>query len=255
MFSTLYKVNVPSFLIKAIVNWYGKLKVCIKWNGVFSGVFNVYSGVRQGGVLSPFLFNLYVNCIITELRRKRLGCCINDIYLGILMYADDILLLSSSCIELQNMLNVCSDIGTDLSIHFNAKKSACCVVGPHNSIILCTLSINNINLMWHGRIKYLGFYLKSATTFTTDFNEARRNYFTTLNNILSNTKHCSEMVKLELIERQCMPILLYCMECFSLSSTEIASLNSWINMAYRKIFGYNKWESVRTLLFFSFLVE
>ena len=208
LFSTLYKLKLPAFLIKTIVNWYGKLKVCVKWNGVFSGVFNVHSEVRQGGVLSPSLFNLYVNCMITELRKNRLGCCINNLYLGILMYADDILLLSSSCIELQNMLNVCSDVGYNLGILFNAKKSMCSVVGPYKPSNLCNLSINNVNLRWHDKIKYLGFYLKSAINFTVDFSEARRRYFTTLYNILSKSKHCSELVKLELIEKQCMPILL-----------------------------------------------
>ena len=91
--------------------------------------------------------------------------------------------------------------------------------------------------------------IKSGVSFGIDFSEARRKYFSTFNSILCNAKHCSDLVKLELIERQCIPLLLYCIESFSLSVIEIKSINSWLNMAYRKIFGYHKWESVRSLIF------
>jgi len=51
----------------------------------------VYCGVRQGGVFSPLLFNLYVDDLICRLELSNLGCCINGIYLGCIMYADDVL--------------------------------------------------------------------------------------------------------------------------------------------------------------------
>ena len=70
---TLFKYNLPVFLIKTIANWYSKLKVAVKWGGVFSNSFSVCSGVRQGGVLSASLFNMYINCMIVELRKKNLA--------------------------------------------------------------------------------------------------------------------------------------------------------------------------------------
>ena len=58
------------------------------------------SGVRQGGVLS-ILFNLYVDTIIELLQASDLGCHIYGAYVGCLLYADDIILLSASLGNLQ----------------------------------------------------------------------------------------------------------------------------------------------------------
>jgi len=79
--------------------------------------------------LSPLLFNLYVDDLLCELKASKLGCCIKDIYVGCVMYADDILLLSASVITLQSMLSICSEYGRKHDIIFNCKKSMCMAVG------------------------------------------------------------------------------------------------------------------------------
>ena len=59
---------------------------CIKWNYIYSDMFAVRSGVRQGSVLSPVLFAVYLNDIFTDhyLTRKSF----------VILYADDILLVT-----------------------------------------------------------------------------------------------------------------------------------------------------------------
>ena len=62
----------------------------------------VSCGVRQGGVPSPFLFNLYVDELIYELEASDTGCCVCGKFIGCtIMYADDLLLLSASVSGLQ----------------------------------------------------------------------------------------------------------------------------------------------------------
>ena len=68
---------------------------------------NVLCGVRQGGVLSPYLFAFYINDIIEDVRNSGFGIYIGSAFLGCILYADDILLLSGSCTGLQYMVNVC----------------------------------------------------------------------------------------------------------------------------------------------------
>ena len=61
------------------------------------GVFHtVNNGVRQGGILSPLLFNVYINDLSRSLSKLPIGCCSGDKVINHLMYADDIVLLSSS---------------------------------------------------------------------------------------------------------------------------------------------------------------
>ena len=59
---------------------------------------------------------------------------------------------------------------------------------------------------------------------------------------------CSELVKLELLEKHCLPLLLYNVEVFDLSCDLQKELNSMWNYVYRKVFGFNKWESLKQLV-------
>ena len=53
--------------------------VCIKWGNSYSHYFTICNGVRQGGILSPRLFALYVNQLTDRLLSCNAGCYINDI--------------------------------------------------------------------------------------------------------------------------------------------------------------------------------
>jgi hypothetical protein len=64
-----------------MANWYLKLSIVVRWNGFNSGALRVLSGVRQG-VLSPSLFNIYVDSIICRLRKSYLGCHFFKCYVG-----------------------------------------------------------------------------------------------------------------------------------------------------------------------------
>ena len=81
-----------------------------------SAPFIMRSGVRQGGVLSPILFNPYMDPIIELLQASDLGCHIHGAYVGCLLYADDIILLSASVGNLQKMLDLCYTPSFELDI-------------------------------------------------------------------------------------------------------------------------------------------
>ena len=83
----------------------------VRWNNVLGDSFLVKCGVRQGGVLSPYLFALYVDDLISQLRQSGYGLHIGQYFAGCVVYADDIALLSVSCYGLQCLINVCSYYG------------------------------------------------------------------------------------------------------------------------------------------------
>ena len=97
--------------------------MCVKWGKVDSEYFNVLNGVRQGGILSPKLFAIYVVDLSHELILCKSGCYIDDQCMNHVMYADDIRLMAPSAISLQKMLDVCFDFSLRNDIMFNPVKS------------------------------------------------------------------------------------------------------------------------------------
>ena len=95
-----------------------------------SGFFNVMSVVRQGNILSPRLFTVLINIVIVKLKDSGVGCSINNIFIGCILYADDIIVLSATVSGLQEMLNICNKTIMDMDLSFNCKKSVCIRFGP-----------------------------------------------------------------------------------------------------------------------------
>ena len=95
----------------------------VKWGNDFSDSFRVSNGVRQGGVLNPYLFALYLDELSSKLMKIEAGCCIGDAVLNHIFFADDICLLCPSLNGLQELVNVCSSYAISHSIVFNCKKS------------------------------------------------------------------------------------------------------------------------------------
>ena len=73
----------------------------VSWNGHFSAFYSLTAGVRQGGVLSPFLFAVFIDGIVDKVQSLNVGCYISTMCCCIFLYADDILLLAPSVSGLQ----------------------------------------------------------------------------------------------------------------------------------------------------------
>ena len=95
----------------------------VKWNGSISNQFGVSNGVRQGGVMSPLLFGIYMDELLLELKNSGVGCYIGNYYCGAYGYADDIILLCPSITGLENMIRICEVYSDKHCINFNGKKS------------------------------------------------------------------------------------------------------------------------------------
>ena len=121
----LCNLGIPKPIVNVLVKMMGNLSFLVKWKSTVSQKINICSGVQQGNVVSPILFNIYMHDLLVKLREAGLGYYISDIFCGALFYADDIVLLSGSAVKLQAMLDICNEYGMIFDIKFNVDKSLC----------------------------------------------------------------------------------------------------------------------------------
>ena len=93
--------------------------------------FVVDAGVPQGGVLSPVLYNIFIDSLVRELNREEhgFGITIAGVRVASLHFADDIVLCAKTPEELQRMLRVCSEHARTWHFSWNPTKSKIVVVG------------------------------------------------------------------------------------------------------------------------------
>src|SRR5438132_44037 len=110
------------------------------------------------------------------------------------------------------------------------------------------MKLQNCNLAWSKMFKYLGVTFNAGKSLTVDNSNPVRKFYSSCNSILHKTANIDEMAKLQLLEANCLPILTYALPAMKLRQEQLKEMNKAWNCAYRKIFGYNMWESVKPLI-------
>ena len=157
--------KVPALIIRVLIYFYLCNFVRVQWCGIVSDYFSAGNGVKQGGVLSPVLFCVYIDGLLIALSRAGVGCFLGSNFVGALAYADDIVLLAPTASALRIMLSICDNYAKDYSISFNADKSKCLVVLPSNRRFLndlvkqCTFYVGDHPIEYVDSFVHLGHIL------------------------------------------------------------------------------------------------
>ena len=67
------------------------------------------------------MFTIYIDKLLLRLKKSGVGCHIHGKYMGILLYVDDVTLLSLRIRGLNRMLSICEEFGKEYFIKFNSK--------------------------------------------------------------------------------------------------------------------------------------
>ena len=95
----------------------------------FSELFVVTKGTRQGSILSPHIFAIFINKLLEELKKLNSGLRIGDVQLESFAYAGDVSLFSSTVTGLQNLVDACYYYSEKWIFNFDIKKLKCMTVG------------------------------------------------------------------------------------------------------------------------------
>ena len=157
-------------------------------------------------MLSPFLFSIYLDDLanLNDCSKRRF----------VIIYADDILLITQSLSDLQILLSTCEKELCLLDMVINIKKSFCSRIGPWCHINCARiLSHDGQPILWTKEVRYLGVFIVSSRAFKCSLSHAKHSFFLgggAVNGIFGKILNlASETVIVELIKPKCMPVLLY----------------------------------------------
>ena len=208
--------------------------------------FSIKAGVRQGGILSPVFYCLYVDDLVEILSNLCVGCHLKEVFLSVLLYADDMALVSPSLKGLQILLTATEQYCAKWDILLNAKKSKNVSFGKRHK--LASLQLDGKDIEWVESWSYLGVTIKSHTSFNCCIDEKVKSFYRCANGILRIDGRSNETVMLQLLEAHCLLILTYAIEITHIANRdERRRLRVAYNSLFRRVFDYRTWESVTDL--------
>ena len=175
LFSKL-KNKIGSMFIRLLAYVYIFQSCCVDWCGTKSQPFKVSCGIRQGAVLSPILFSIYIDDLFNVLSMSGFGCHINNLFYGIIGYADDLVLLSPNLFGLQSMFDITKSFLENLGLKISVNR-----VEPHKSKTKCLafglkhdpqifIRLNDFRIPWCDNYKHLGHILYRDGSLKLDVN-------------------------------------------------------------------------------------
>ena len=173
----------------------------VKWGSSFSDVFSCKNGVKQGGVLSPLLFCIYIDVLFKRLSDSKVGCHFGEHFCGALCYADDLTLLAPTRSSIKILISICEDFAREFSVKYNPSKSIYICYNdkdPNNPGLL----INNIIVDKSASAIHLGHLIGSSVQ--SDFIlRGRSKLISSTNSMLARFKFCSSNVCTKLFNSYC----------------------------------------------------
>ena len=203
LFRILLDRGIPLYIVRVLKYWYQFQVMCVQWGSTKSAFFQVTNGVRQGGVLSPALFNVYIDQISRKLNNKvNIGCSIGNVVVNNLVYADDMCLMAPSAKGLQELIDICLIEAKKLNILYNMKKTVCMCVQPKKWKLnrLPVLYLDGSKIEYVVKYKYLGYFIFNDLTDDADVQRQIRSMYSRANMLLRKFGKCSKDVKVQLFK-------------------------------------------------------
>jgi endonuclease/exonuclease/phosphatase family metal-dependent hydrolase len=209
LFNKLIKLNFPVNIIKLLIYWYANQQVNVRWKNCITQCFQMSNGTRQGSVLSPYLFGIYMRDVSVATTTSGVGCYIGSEACNILLYADDIVLLSPSWRSLQKLIDICVFVTAKLNMIFNVKKSVSMIFAPYNvknrvDYDFPMFKISDRPLEMVTVFKYLGTLISDDLSDDHDITRQMGLLYARTNFLIRKFYNCSRSVKLCLFKAYCL---------------------------------------------------
>ena len=220
----LVTYGIKSNFLKVIKSLYDQVKSCVRGNDSLTDIFPSNRGVRQGCLLSPVLFDLYLNDLNRQIKESSQGILVDDISIHSLLYADH--LVSKNRKDLQSQLDTSDKFSKSLKMEVNLDKTKVMLIQKQKSRAKSkrnkSRKIGDKELKEFTSHKYLGVTLKSNGSFSEHIDKIKEKALKSYFSIISRSKEwggCQPRSFLYLFDHSIAPILNY--------SSEILGFKDW----------------------------
>ena len=249
-------------------------KACVRVNGELSDTFDIQTGVQQGGIPSPILFNIFLDFIFRQVLErldvlKVAGVKLsygkdflhskndnnNELQLLALMYADDVAVVTDNATDLQLVVQVFEEVSQQYGITVSIKKTCTMLLkqmaedasrriikGKEVAVAPININIRGEDIQAVDEFCYLGYH------FTRDFSPAREievrlakasTAFNMLRHVVWYRKTVSPMARLRIFRACVLPVLLYGSEVWTLTNSLEQRLCTFYHRCLRTIIAVN----------------
>jgi len=149
-------------IVRLLLSWYRQQTMQVKRDTNYSSSSTVINGIRQGGVLSSYLFAVYLDQLSIQLGSARVGCIVGNMVVNHLIFAEDICVFSPNISGLQCLLNIAGDYAAEHEIAFNCNETI--------GVLFCLKKYTQpapSNVFLNGvrffdQVKYLGVWINAS---------------------------------------------------------------------------------------------
>lgn len=246
LWDKLHKNNIDGKFLNVVKNLYKNAKSCVKNGNICSNYFISNTGVRQGEILSPLLFSMFLNDLNEYVSNFSNGLFVNysdflntentdlDVYLKLclLLYADDTVLLADNPTDFQNSLSAMHTYCKNFQMKVNAQKSKVLIFSKGKVRTVPQFFLGHEELERVDDYCYLGVIFN----YNGNFNKCQKKLSDQANKaIYSLLNKCVKMhipfdMQFELFDKLILPILLYGSEIWGISN------NTLLDKVQRKFF-------------------
>ena len=234
LFTKLLDAGLPPVVIRVLMFVYQEQFAWVKWGDTKSDLFTIINGTRQGSMISPALWSIYLDMLIKELRELGVGCHVGGLFMEVVGYADDLLLMAPTRRAMQTMLDKCEEYASDHNILFSTdpdpskSKTKCIFVcGDQKKLAKpATLTLCGRDLPWVSTAFHLGHELSETGNMEQDVKEKRATFISKSVEVRETFKFASPVEVVQAMKVYCSSF--YGCMLWDLSGQGAAQVfNSW----------------------------
>ena len=163
MWQVIRIYGIGGRVLKDIMSFYDEGRACVRVGSKVSESFEVKMGLRQGCVMSPWLFNMYMDGVVREVYSRVPGKGVKmrvdgerEWMLSQLLFADDTALVAESAEQLQCLVREFGRVCERRKLRVNVDKSKVMCVGEIVEPSLMNIMLNGERMEVVNSFKYLG---------------------------------------------------------------------------------------------------